>query len=231
MDEQVLAGGVSNAGSVVRSGPHVLRPSNPHSASVHAFLRSVRANGFDGAPMPVGIDDDGRERLVFMEGDVPLPPYPAWARTDTALGSIAALLARFHGAAVFDDAAVLVERRAGRSGGRPDRVPQRCLPRERGLPGRVRGRPPRLRLLRARAAHLRPGPAGPHVRAHRRRRECGTARVGACGPARRGSGWRATATGSTGPAGPRPSTSSTTRWPAVGSSSSAMSTPGTPASP
>ncbi len=105
MDEQVLAGGVSNAGSVVRSGPHVLRPSNPHSASVHAFLRSVRANGFEGAPMPVGIDADGRERLVFMEGDVPLPPYPAWARTDAALGSIAALLARFHSAAVIDEAA------------------------------------------------------------------------------------------------------------------------------
>ena len=48
--------------------------------------------------MPVGIDDDGRERLLFIEGDVPLPPYPAWAQLDSALASIAILMRRFHDA-------------------------------------------------------------------------------------------------------------------------------------
>lgn len=107
MIEHRLAGGVANAGSVVRVGDHVLRPSNPHSWVIHGFLSALRATGFDGASCPVGIDDDGRERLVFIDGDVPVPPYPDWAQTDDALGSIAALLARFHDASrAFDPTGV-----------------------------------------------------------------------------------------------------------------------------
>jgi hypothetical protein len=103
MDEQQLAGGVANAGSVVQAGEHVLRPSNAHSRAIHAFLSALRDAGFDGASLPVGIDDDGRERFVFIDGDAPVPPYPAWGQSDDALGSIAALMARFHQAArAFD---------------------------------------------------------------------------------------------------------------------------------
>jgi hypothetical protein len=98
MDGEVLQGGVANAGAVVRAGDHVLRPAGPHTRAIHAFLRHVRANGFEGVPEPVGVDPDGRERLVFIPGDVAFPPYPAWAQTDAALASIAALLARFHAA-------------------------------------------------------------------------------------------------------------------------------------
>jgi len=97
--EQPLDGGIANAGLVVRVGPHVLRPASPHSHSIHAFLRAVRQAGFEGAPSPVGIDEDGRERLVFIEGEVPLVPYPEWSQSDTALASIAALLRRLHDAA------------------------------------------------------------------------------------------------------------------------------------
>ena len=99
MDEQELPGGVANAGAVTRAGDDVLRPSNPHSRSIHRFLSFLRATGFDGASLPRGIDDDGRERLRFMEGDVPVPPYPAWAQEDAALASVAALMRRFHEAA------------------------------------------------------------------------------------------------------------------------------------
>lgn len=94
--EVPLVGGVANAGAVVRVGSHVLRPSNPHTASVHAFLRSLRDVGFTGASAPVGVDPDGRERLEFIEGEVAVPPFPRWVRSDGALGSIAALLAGFH---------------------------------------------------------------------------------------------------------------------------------------
>jgi len=97
--EQPLDGGIANAGLVVRVGPHVLRPASPHSASIHALLRAVRQAGFEGAPSPVGIDEDGRERLVFIEGEVPLAPYPDWSQSDAALASIAALLRRLHDAA------------------------------------------------------------------------------------------------------------------------------------
>jgi hypothetical protein len=96
--EQQLAGGIANAGQVVRVGPHVLRPSSPHSRSIHAFLRAVRHAGFEGVSSPVGIDGDGRERLVFIDGDVPVPPYPDWSQSDTALASIATLLRGLHDA-------------------------------------------------------------------------------------------------------------------------------------
>jgi hypothetical protein len=93
-----LAGGVANAGAVTRVGEHVLRPSNPQTPSIHRFLAALRAAGFDGASMPVGVDDDGRERLVYIEGEVAVPPYPWWAQTDDAVASIAVLLRRFHDA-------------------------------------------------------------------------------------------------------------------------------------
>jgi thiamine kinase-like enzyme len=96
MDEERLRGGISNAGGVVRVGPHVLRPSNPHSAAIHEFLSALRAAGFDGASAPIGIDLDGRERLVFIEGQAPGPPYPIWAQTDAALASIATLMSGMH---------------------------------------------------------------------------------------------------------------------------------------
>ena len=96
VEEEVLAGGVANAGAVTRIGEHVLRPANSHSESIHKFLRALRAAGFDGASMPVGFDADGRERLVFLEGDVAVPPFPAWVQTDASLISAAILMRRFH---------------------------------------------------------------------------------------------------------------------------------------
>ena len=96
MEEVTLAGGVANAGAVTRIGPHVLRPSNPHSPSIHRFLSDLRAAGFHGAPRPVGFDPDGRERLEFIEGDVAVPPFPAWVQTDSALASVAVLLRKYH---------------------------------------------------------------------------------------------------------------------------------------
>ncbi len=100
MDGEQLIGGVANAGEVTRVGKHVIRPSSPHTSSIHQFLASLRRVGFDRASEPVGIDDDqGRERRVFIEGDVPVTPYPAWAQSDESLASIAILLRRLHEAA------------------------------------------------------------------------------------------------------------------------------------
>lgn len=99
-DEEQLAGGVGNAGAVVRVGDHVLRPTSAHSPAIHALLDHLRAAGFDGAPELLGLEPDGRERLRFVPGDVALPPYPAWSLTDEVLASTAALLRRFHDATV-----------------------------------------------------------------------------------------------------------------------------------
>lgn len=98
MSEEVLHGGVANAGAVIRSGQHVLRPGNPHSASIHRALAALRAAGFEGASRPVGIEPDGRERLEFIVGKVPLPPFPEWAQTDDVLVSITELIKSLHDA-------------------------------------------------------------------------------------------------------------------------------------
>src|SRR5262245_36334473 len=97
-DESAMPGGIANAGKVVRVGPHVLRPANPQTASIHRFLLALREAGFDGASRPVGVDPDGRERLDFIEGEVAVPPYPEWAQRDDSLASLAELVRRFHDA-------------------------------------------------------------------------------------------------------------------------------------
>ena len=98
-DEELLVGGVANAGAVTRLGDDVLRPWNDSTAAAHRFLTDVRDAGFIGVPLPLGAHEDGRERLSFVRGDVPVPPYPAWAQTDQALASVAKLMHGFHDAA------------------------------------------------------------------------------------------------------------------------------------
>jgi Ser/Thr protein kinase RdoA (MazF antagonist) len=94
--EVQLHGGTSNRGLVVKVAGTVRRPRSPGNAAVHALLRHLEDVGFDGAPRVLGIDDDGREVLSFVEGDVPIDPYPGWALTDDALASVGRLLRRFH---------------------------------------------------------------------------------------------------------------------------------------
>lgn len=105
-EEEVLAGGVGNAGAVVRVGPHVLRPTSAHTPAIHRLLAHLHDEGFDAVPRVVTIDADGRERLEFIAGDVPVLPFPPWSQTDPVLASTAALLRRFHDAAIgFDPGA------------------------------------------------------------------------------------------------------------------------------
>ena len=93
-----MQGGAANAGAVTRAGAVVLRPTNPHTSTIHALLDHLHKVGFHGVPKPLGIAPDGRERLAFVPGDVACPPFPAWSLTDEALASTAALLRRFHDA-------------------------------------------------------------------------------------------------------------------------------------
>jgi len=94
-----LPGGIGNGGAVVRVGDHVLRPTSPATPAVHALLRHLRSHGFAGVPAVVGVDADGRERLRYIEGEVPVPPFPTWSITDRALVTMAKLLRRYHDAA------------------------------------------------------------------------------------------------------------------------------------
>lgn len=95
---EVLAGGIANAGAVLRVGDEVWRPTNAHSPTILALLDHLHDAGFDGASVPIGVAN-GRERLSYIPGEVAVPAYPAWAQTDDALISVARLLRRFHAAA------------------------------------------------------------------------------------------------------------------------------------
>ncbi|MFD8685805.1 phosphotransferase [Streptomyces sp. NPDC059651] len=95
---QALVGGMTNAGAVFRHGDLVERPAPSTARALHAHLRALEEQGFDAAPTPVRLTDDGREQLTFIAGDVALPPFPRWVMTESALRSVGSLLRRLHGA-------------------------------------------------------------------------------------------------------------------------------------
>ena len=107
MDEgHKLVGGMNPGAGVIRIGQTVRRPAGSSSPAVRALLLHLEEVGFEHAPRFLGIDDEGRDVLTFVEGEVPLPPYPSWALSDIALAEFGQLLRRFHEAtADFDHSA------------------------------------------------------------------------------------------------------------------------------
>jgi len=97
-DEEILQGGVANAGAVVRIGDEVRRPSGAHTSTVHEVLRHARREGCRSVPEPLGVDAEGRDRLRFIPGDVAIPPFPGWSLTGEWLDSTTLLLREFHDA-------------------------------------------------------------------------------------------------------------------------------------
>ncbi len=67
LQAEVLTGGAVN--EVVRVGKTVHRSTGPWTPTVHALLHHLDEAEFDGAPKVLGIDEDGREVLSFMEGE------------------------------------------------------------------------------------------------------------------------------------------------------------------
>jgi hypothetical protein len=98
--EEVLAGGLANAGKVVRVGSTIRRPFGPNGPAVAAFLSHLDAAGFTGVPRFHGRDTEGRGIFDFVAGDVDRDTNPAWARsTDGLLESVARLQRQLHDAA------------------------------------------------------------------------------------------------------------------------------------
>jgi hypothetical protein len=96
-DEIPLSGGNASAG-VVRVGRTVRRPAGPWTPAVHALLTHLRSVGFDGAPRPLGIDEQGREVLTFIPGVVPWPDHFHLLEADRQLQQAARLIRDFHDA-------------------------------------------------------------------------------------------------------------------------------------
>jgi len=99
--ETRLRGGRQTQG-VVRIGDTIRRPLHRNSQFVHAVLRHLEAVGFEGAPRLLGIDDQGREVLAYIEGRVYVSPEEqagcAEILSDAKLISAARLIRGFHGA-------------------------------------------------------------------------------------------------------------------------------------
>ncbi|MGI8423058.1 MAG: phosphotransferase [Chloroflexota bacterium] len=101
MTEQVpLSGG--NQTVVVRAGATVRRSTGPWTPAVHALLSHLEARGFDGAPWALGVDEEGREVLAYIEGETGFfdpsesPTVPASLWSDEVLVATAGLLRRLH---------------------------------------------------------------------------------------------------------------------------------------
>ncbi len=109
MEEQRLGGGRST--TVSRVGDTVRRATGRWTPTVHAYLRHLRAAGFTGAPEVLGIDEQGREILRFIEGTtmgdtvdpaepitevVTVRPWPATIRSDRALAGVGRMLRDMH---------------------------------------------------------------------------------------------------------------------------------------
>ena len=88
--EEPLAGGMGQRRQCRACGRHGSSSDQAPgpAAAVRGLLVHLEEVGFDGAPRFLGIDDQGREVLSFVDGQVPLPPFPAWSMTDTALVSV-----------------------------------------------------------------------------------------------------------------------------------------------
>lgn len=69
--EHPLAGNATSG--VVRVGDTVRRPAGPWTDTVDAFLAHLHDVGFPGAPRPLGRDEQGRQVLEFLEGEVGEP--------------------------------------------------------------------------------------------------------------------------------------------------------------
>lgn len=94
MNEVMLDGGGRSV--VSREGNTVYRPVEPWTSSVHALLKHLEHEGFDGCPRVVGsgYHTDGREMLAYIEGEF-VHPSP-W--NDEAAYAVGQLLKKLHDA-------------------------------------------------------------------------------------------------------------------------------------
>lgn len=91
--EEPLPGG--GMAPVVRVGGTVRRVTGPWSPAVHALLRYLEAAGFEAAPRVLGIDEQEREVLTYVEGEAGRRGV-GWIHADAVLVAVARLIRRYH---------------------------------------------------------------------------------------------------------------------------------------
>ena len=93
----LLSGGNMNV--VERAGDTILRNAGPWTPTVHRYLDYLSMAGVTWTPRPLGIEG-GRERLSFVNGDVPLYPLPDWVWQESVLLDGARHLRQLHDASI-----------------------------------------------------------------------------------------------------------------------------------
>jgi hypothetical protein len=96
--EETLPGG--NTDGAVRIGGVVHKRAAPWTPAVHALLRHLERAGIDGVPRALGFDDQGRQMLTYLPGEMigDRDPWPAWAYADETLTQVGRWLRRVHDA-------------------------------------------------------------------------------------------------------------------------------------
>lgn len=94
-DEEILQDAAHRR--VVRLGDTVRRPAHPWTPAVHALLRHLEEAGFPYSPRVLGIDQEGREILTYLDGE---SGPQGWAKVveDAGLVTFARLLRDYHDA-------------------------------------------------------------------------------------------------------------------------------------
>ena len=96
MDEEILAGG--NSTVVVRVGDTVRRTAGPWTGSVRRLLTELRLAGVSEVPAHLGLDEQGREVVEFLPGEVAGYPLPDWLWDPALVQQAGSLLRRLHDA-------------------------------------------------------------------------------------------------------------------------------------
>jgi Phosphotransferase enzyme family len=100
VDEVEVRLQAGNTSSVWRRGATIRRSTGPWTPAVHGLLRHLQARGFQGAPRVLGLDEQGREVLTYLEGEVPAYPTAPELWSEGVLEDLAGLLRRLHDATV-----------------------------------------------------------------------------------------------------------------------------------
>lgn len=96
-EEQPLSGGNVAVG-VVRVGDTVRKPAGPWTPAVHAFLDHLHGAGFTAAPRSLGVDEEGRHVVEWIDGETTHPYAPVSDRSPS-LGDVGRLVRDLHDAA------------------------------------------------------------------------------------------------------------------------------------
>jgi hypothetical protein len=96
LNEEELAGGI--IGGAQRVGDTVRRPTGEWTPAVHALLRHLERRGFAGAPRVLGIDEQGREILTYLDGEPGSLTFPEALHLETGVATFGRFVRAYHDA-------------------------------------------------------------------------------------------------------------------------------------